>query len=148
MFDHPPPTLSSVRMSPTHQQRDLSLSDDVDDVLVLLCLFIYLSSCSSTCSKTPWHTTASTSSPCSRRPGLGGILPAHATPWEHEPRAPWRLHARPLGLGVWVDPSRQQLVWKSISGQVISHHSIKPLYSESQCLCPPRKGTTKKETVF
>ena len=99
----------------THQQWDLSISDNVHDVLVLLRLLVQL--CSSSSSEPPQPTSPSCTSSCSRGPGLGAVLPAHAAPWqgEHKSRDPWRLHARPLGLGVWVDPRWQQLVWKTTS---------------------------------
>lgn len=96
---------------PTHQQGDLSLSNNIDDILILLGLFIHLSCCSSKSSR---GTAACTSQSLSRSPGLGRVLSAHVTPWqgEHQPRGTCRIHTRPCNLGVWVDPRRQQLIWK------------------------------------
>lgn len=77
---------------PTHQQGDLSLPDDVDDVLVLLRLLVHLS----VRSTEPPHADSSPS----RSPGFGGVLFAHAA------------HLRPRPLGVREDARRQEFVWK------------------------------------
>lgn len=80
-MDCPAPTLPLVRMCHTHQQRDLSLSDNVYDVLVLLALLIHLPSCSS---ESSWCHTDRTPSSWYWSPGFGGVLPAHVTPWQGE----------------------------------------------------------------
>lgn len=67
----------------TDQQRDLSLSHDVKDVVVPLALLVQLRGRSS------------------RHPGFGGVLPGHGAPGlgKHQPRAPG-LHSGPRDVRV------------------------------------------------
>lgn len=107
----------SSALSLTHQQRDLSLPDDVDDVLVLLGLLVHLPhSCSEPSGCSSGGGGAAASSVHSRSPGLGALLPTHVAPAQGEHQASLRVQARPLNQGVRVDPSGQQLVWKTLGG--------------------------------